>query len=315
MDSTQLALITDLAYTCPSNYTTANAQAVLHLLYGTEFEECEEMVNRRSYSLIKDVVFTVPETDAWVEDNFPNPFTDETLINYYLPKESTGSIVVTDMYGREIAFFNLTNGENTFEAEQLLIATEISEGNYSEAHQLLSNISPSTQEISDWLDYNQILLSLFESGKSIYEIDSTNLSFVINQAYKCPMDYTAANAQALLELLYGLEIPGCMEMSNRSSRILVKEVDFTLPEGESFILDNFPNPFKDNVYINYYLTEEDGGIIKVMDIYGRIVDSYNLTSGENTIKISSEAWQPSVYTFGLYVNGKPVEFKKMIKTQ
>jgi hypothetical protein len=113
MDSTQLAFITDLAYACPSNYTTANAQAVMHLLYGTEFDECEEMANRRSFSLVKDVVFTIPDTDAWVEDNFPNPFTDETLINYYLPEESTGSIVVIDMYGREIAFFNLTNGENT----------------------------------------------------------------------------------------------------------------------------------------------------------------------------------------------------------
>lgn len=127
MDSTQLALITDLAYTCPSNYTTANAQAVLHLLYGTEFEECEEMLNRRTFSLIKDVVFTIPETDAWVEDNFPNPFTDETLVNYFLPEGSTGSIVLNDMHGRNIRTYNLATGENTL----TIVKEDLTPGIYS----------------------------------------------------------------------------------------------------------------------------------------------------------------------------------------
>ena len=72
------------------------------------------LVGGIQHNLVKDIAFVLPDTDAWVEDNFPNPFTDETLINYFLPENSTGSIIINDMFGRLVVSYNLYNGENTF---------------------------------------------------------------------------------------------------------------------------------------------------------------------------------------------------------
>ncbi|HPG74210.1 MAG TPA: T9SS type A sorting domain-containing protein [Bacteroidales bacterium] len=113
MNRQQTETMLELSYRCPANRVTANAQSVLYLLYGTQFEECEEMSTRRSFKLVKDVVFTLPETAAWIEDNFPDPVANETLINYYLPEESAGKIVVSDVYGRQISEYNLPSGENS----------------------------------------------------------------------------------------------------------------------------------------------------------------------------------------------------------
>lgn len=59
--------------------------------------------------------FVLPETDAWMEDNFPDPFFKATLINYYLPENSEGRIMIYDMLGRNIASYQLQQGEHTLQ--------------------------------------------------------------------------------------------------------------------------------------------------------------------------------------------------------
>jgi len=206
----------------------------------------------------------------------------------------------------------ILESENTLEAKQLLISTAIAGGDYTEAQDLLNTINPETQKISDWIQYHQLLLTLFENENSIYNMDSVQLSFIVEQAYKCPADYTSANAQALLSLLFGIEVPECVEMTNRNTIQLVKDVDFTLPESDAYIMDNFPDPFTDYTLINYYLPEETEGRIIVSDITGRIISEYNLVNGENTLEIRNNNWATGVYSYGMIVNGKPIEFKKMI---
>ncbi|MBN2775990.1 MAG: T9SS type A sorting domain-containing protein [Bacteroidales bacterium] len=118
MDSTQLAYITELAHKCPMDNTVANAQAILYLLYGIEVEDCVEYTNRSKHSLVKDIDFVLPDTDAWIEENFPNPFTDKTYIDYYVPEGSEGSIFINDMYGRKLAEHKALEGENILTVEK-----------------------------------------------------------------------------------------------------------------------------------------------------------------------------------------------------
>jgi hypothetical protein len=43
----------------------------------------------------------------------------------------------------------------------------------------------------------------------------------------------------------------------------------------------------------------------------RIISEYDLIIGENTLEIENNNWATGVYTYGMIVNGKPIEFKKM----
>jgi hypothetical protein len=163
--------------------------------------------------------------------------------------------------------------------------------------------------------YHQILLSLFNNNKTLYDMDSTQLEFIREQAYKCPVDLASANAQSVLYLLFGEEVPECEPMTTRSSRILVKPVDFIQPDSDAYIEDNFPDPFIDKTMINYYLPDGENGVVIITDMYGRNIKSYRLENGENTLEIDAKDLMPGVYNYGMYVNDKPIEFRKMIITQ
>ena len=85
-----------------------------------------------------------------------------------------------------------------------------------------------------------------------------------------------------------------------------------MPDCDAYIEDNFPDPFNEYTYINYYLPEETEGKIIVNDMMGHVMVEYDLLIGENTLEIRNTNWAPGVYIYGLFVKGKAIEFKKMI---
>jgi len=210
----------------------------------------------------------------------------------------------------------ILNAETGIEFKKTLTTLLIDEGDYSQAQSLLNNLEQSENISQDWLSYHQILLSLFEQEKTIYQMDSTQLAYIIDLAYKCPIDNTVANAQSILYLLYGIEVEDCVELTTRSKRNLVKDITFVLPEDDAWIEDNFPNPFTNETFINYYLPVNSTGSIIINDMFGRLVISYNLNNGENTFIFKKpENLMPGVYTYGYIVDGKAIEYNKMIITQ
>jgi hypothetical protein len=253
----------------------------------------------------------------------PNVNTVSSTTRYidYLTQERELLVNEILMIFTDTAYYNpeyiklILAAENNLQFDMNLAAFLIDEGNYSDAIQIINDIEPVNKETSDWIDYHQILLSLFNNNKTIYQMDSTQLAFITDLAYACPSNYTTANAQAVLHMLFGTEFEECEEMLNRGSFSLIKDVVFTIPETNAWVEDNFPNPFTDETLINYYLPEESTGSIVVTDMYGREIAFFNLASGENTLNVKSDAWAPGVYSYSFIVDGKSLEHKKMIITQ
>jgi len=233
----------------------------------------------------------------------------ELLVNEIL-------ILLTDSAFYKPAYISeILLAENNPYFTKIYVANLISEGNYTEAQQIISTIIPKDNETSDWLQYHEILLSLYSDGKTIYDMDSTQLDFVTEQAYKCPPDYTTANAQSVLQLLFDIEVPECIIMQNRSMTSFIRDIEFTVPETGAWIEDNFPNPFTKETLVNYYLPEGMKGQLMINDMFGRLIKIYDLYEGENTLKIISEDWTPGIYNYGFIVNDKIIEYKKMVITQ
>jgi hypothetical protein len=253
----------------------------------------------------------------------PNVNTLSSTTRYidYLTQERELLVNEILMIFTDTAYYNpeyikqILAAENNPQFDMNLAAFLIGEGNYSDAIQIINDIEVVNKETSDWLDYHQILLSLFKNNKTIYQMDSTQLAFITNLAYACPFNYTTANAQAVLHLLYGTEFEECEEMVNRRSFSLIKDVVFTIPDTDAWVEDNFPNPFTDETLVNYYLPEESTGNIIVTDMHGREIAFFTLTNGENTLSVKSDSWAPGVYSYSFIVDGKSLEHKKMIITQ
>ncbi len=114
LDSLQEQFIRDLAYKCPAGLGTSNAQSILDLLYREEVTECPLFITTKSMKFNEEKTY-IPEREVYLGDNYPEPFTGKTYIPYYLPEGITGKIVVRDIYGRNIAVYEIVEGKNILE--------------------------------------------------------------------------------------------------------------------------------------------------------------------------------------------------------
>jgi len=119
LNDVQLQVVSNLASKCPSSIATANAQAILTLLYNAEFDLCEDNVARyMNPETVSD--FLDIETDDWyLGDNYPNPFNNTTTIPYYIPYESKGRIIISDINGKELQSYSLAEGYNNLQIETI----------------------------------------------------------------------------------------------------------------------------------------------------------------------------------------------------
>ena len=49
---------------------------------------------------------------SYLGENYPDPFSGNTIIPYYLPENDKGEMVIRDVTGREINRYNLQDGDN-----------------------------------------------------------------------------------------------------------------------------------------------------------------------------------------------------------
>lgn len=118
LSASQQQAVQIIANKCPASLATANAQAILSLLYNEEFDMCEDnSVAKFNYNdFIPGTTDTSDTNEDWyLGNNIPNPFTGATNIPYYLPIGASGKIIVTDINGIIKETFILEEGYNEIE--------------------------------------------------------------------------------------------------------------------------------------------------------------------------------------------------------
>ncbi len=53
------------------------------------------------------------DAQAMLNGNYPDPFSNSTVIKYYLPEDKTGFIRITTIMGRQVELFKLNTTEQT----------------------------------------------------------------------------------------------------------------------------------------------------------------------------------------------------------
>jgi hypothetical protein len=74
----------------------------------------------------------------------------------------------------------------------------------------------------------------------------------------------------------------------------------------------YPNPNNGNMQLDYSLNEGEAGILKIMDVTGKLVASYVLENSKTNIAISEAALQNGVYFYQIIVNGEVVNSDKLV---
>ena len=226
-------------------------------------------------------------------------------------------ILLTDtVNNRKDDAITLLENEGTTGAEQTLIATYIADSNLTDAATKLANIPVDDPEVYDWVQLNYILLNLYDQGKTLYQLDSLQIQFIRDLAYKCPAGLGTSNAQAILDLLYREEVPECPAEINIKSLNIPGTSDFADTNKEDEILGkNYPDPFNNTTTIPYCLPDDIKGTIEIRDVSGRLIAQYKVFSSENTIKVNTKNWSPGIYTYSLIIKDMPMISKKMVITK
>ena len=81
----------------------------------------------------------------------------------------------------------------------------------------------------------------------------------------------------------------------------------------AFLRQNTPNPFNNNTVISYYIPDNVGyAQIKITDIKGRVIKSFNAAKGEGQINIRAGELPSGTYNYTLYINNKRTDTKQMV---
>jgi len=80
-----------------------------------------------------------------------------------------------------------------------------------------------------------------------------------------------------------------------------------------YLKQNVPNPAGHNTTISYYVPDNAGyAQIRVTDVKGAIIKSFNTAKGEGQINIKAGELPVGTYNYTLYINDKTIDTKQMV---
>ncbi|MFH2141992.1 MAG: T9SS type A sorting domain-containing protein [Bacteroidota bacterium] len=207
----------------------------------------------------------------------------------------------------------LLENEGSVDANELLAAVYLADGNYIEASNKLNTLPVSIPEVEKFVQLHQILLSLYQQDKLIYAMDSTDLDFVRNLAYECPPHRAVFSAQSILEKITGEQVPDCpVEEGTKSLKFPTKEFSENYNE-IIYLGENYPDPVSDITIIPFGLSKDTEGKIIIKDILGKVIADFSVKSDNDKIKINCSSWAAGQYMYCLEVDGKQIDCKKIVK--
>ena len=79
--------------------------------------------------------------------------------------------------------------------------------------------------------------------------------------------------------------------------------------------DNFkvyPNPNSGNFNIEYKLMPNEKGVVNILDVTGKLVESHILENSKNNLQINANDLYSGVYLYQIIVNGNLVNADKLV---
>lgn len=189
------------------------------------------------------------------------------------------------------------------------IPYKLAEGDLTSVSQLLSTLQRNTQAEQDFYDVHNLLLSLAQNNKSIYELNTAQ--YVILQNIAQHQTKTAYKAQALLymadEELYPLTLPDLsfLQIGGNKHRGVIERNRF---------MQITPNPILQQGIIHYILPDSQEGVLQLYDVNGHLVTEVTV-SGTATHWIDTTSLSNGLYFCRLLVKGKILAQQKILITK
>ncbi|MDD3666955.1 MAG: T9SS type A sorting domain-containing protein, partial [Bacteroidales bacterium] len=195
-------------------------------------------------------------------------------------------------------------------ADEQIIASYLSEGNYSDAT-ALANMMPALYDYSDdemaehnyFMDMLNLQISLQYGQRTIFDFDSTEVS---NLVYIAETSSGTAGVQAkgILEYAYGYQYCNCInaDSSGYKSSSMPNPDSFEQLLGIEIRVE--PNPAKEWAAFNFTLPDsESEGVIQINNAEGKLVETLSISGKQGQEIWNTSIVKPGVYFYTLNVSG------------
>ena len=168
---------------------------------------------------------------------------------------------------------------------------------------------------NDYLTYFSVMKNLERNNRNILTMDSASLALIQN-LYANDHEPVRSIVRNILiargELNYHepILLPDDLKSSKEKKRYLTSK--FT----DKSYLKVFPNPAKQYVIVEYNLKEKFSNIneasLVVITIKGHNVIRQRLSKRQDQLLIDTSVFEPGMYLFSIWIDGKLLETKKIV---
>jgi len=100
---------------------------------------------------------------------------------------------------------------------------------------------------------------------------------------------------------------------NELKALIAKGANGSSTSYTAYLKQNAPNPFNSNTVIQYYIPDNaKHAQIRIIDVTGRVVKTFNAPKGEGKINIGNGELAAGNYSYTLYVDNKTADTKQML---
>jgi len=139
-----------------------------------------------------------------------------------------------------------------------------------------------------------ILLTLREEGKTLYDIPRSDIGFIESMAADCSKGVVNAYTRNLLSMLYDREFEPCdyTEQSMKSTPPIQQKPE----ESVCQVGNAFPIPCNDELFLPYHCDDAEQDIqLRVLDMTGRVIYTDDLASENSTYRLDTKTLVPGAY--------------------
>jgi PKD repeat protein len=201
------------------------------------------------------------------------------LADYYLENDSI------DQY------MDLMESVDDIHFKMNLVCVYLNNGQTSIVNELLSAINDSSESYVDWKSIIVMIKNLADSGKTVFSMDSTMKSMVLQIASKSEPTMAVMNAISIMRLVYGMEFDNfLLDFGSNESRIaqIIEQDIVKQNKTENYYYKVYPNPARNRIYVKRIGKTSDDVIkvvLKITDITGRLVAQEINFKNESQIEI------------------------------
>lgn len=196
-----------------------------------------------------------------------------------------------------------------------LIATYYAIGDYSNATQYLSGLPQTSEELVQFKNYYDLLISLEGVERNIYQLEGEEIGALRDIA--ATQTSAGLAALAILSLVLDEAYPQVIERVEEEQEEIwagrKANPENTVSEIEKGI-NVFPNPANQTIMVNYSVENiiPDDFSVRMIDITGQWIFINKVSKPNGMTEIPTASYSNGVYFIQLYTGGRMIAARKII---